>query len=66
MIVGGTKINQTKFVKLNNGRIVKKIDEQYIREDIPCGLAACPFCDKNYSKNIQIITDYRLQNVNLN
>ncbi len=31
MIVAGTKINQTKFVKLNNGRIVKKIDEQYIR-----------------------------------
>jgi len=51
MIVGGTKINQTKFVKLNNGRIVKKIEEQYLREDIPCGLAECPFCDKNYSKS---------------
>ena len=50
MIVAGTKQNQPKFAKLNNGRIIKKIDEQYIRCDLPCGLANCPFCDKNYSK----------------
>ena len=49
MIVAGSKQNQPKFVKLNNGRIIKKIDEQYIREDLPCGLSTCPFCDKNYS-----------------
>lgn len=38
MIVAGQKVNQPKFVKLNNGRIIKKVDEQYIREDIPCGV----------------------------
>lgn len=50
MIVDGKKINQAKFVKLHNGRIIKRVDEQYIRQDLPCGLANCPFCDKNYSK----------------
>lgn len=52
MIVAGLKVNQPKFVKLNNGRIIKKVDEQYIREDIPCGLKDCAFCDKNYSKHL--------------
>jgi len=50
MIVAGSKINQVRFVKLNNGRIIKKIEEQYIRSDIPCGLSDCSLCDLNYSK----------------
>ena len=58
MIVAGLKVNQPKFVKLNNGRIIKKVDEQYIREDIPCGPKDCAFCDKNYSKSP--VTDIRL------
>jgi hypothetical protein len=50
MIVSGSKVNQAKFIKLNNGRIVKKVEEQYIRADVPCGLHDCSFCDRNFSK----------------
>lgn len=61
MIVAGSKQNQPKFVKLNNGRIIKKIDEQYIREDLPCGLSTCPFCDKNYSNSFDFPYTFTLQ-----
>ena len=32
------------FKKLQNGKIVKNVDEQYIRSDLPCGLKGCPVC----------------------
>jgi hypothetical protein len=50
MIVSGLKSNIVKFRKLNNGKIVKQVEEQYIRRDLPCGVNNCPFCDKTYSK----------------
>jgi hypothetical protein len=49
-MICGKKVNQVKYRKLNNGKIVKQVDEQYIRQDLPCGLEKCPFCDKNQSK----------------
>ena len=50
MIIGGKRVNIVKFKKLQNGKILKQVDEQYIREDIPCGLSECPLCDRNESK----------------
>lgn len=40
-------MNHTRFRKLASGKIVKTVDEQYLRSDIPCGHNACPICDKN-------------------
>jgi len=38
MIIGAEKVNTVKFVKLKSGKIVRQVDEQYLRKDIPCGL----------------------------
>ena len=38
------KTNKVSFKKLQNGKIVKNVDEQYIRSDLPCGLKGCPVC----------------------
>ena len=38
MFHSSERINQIKFKKLANGKIVKSVDEQYLRSDIPCGL----------------------------
>jgi len=43
-------VNHTRFRKLASGKIVKTVDEQYLRSDIPCGHNACPICDKNDRK----------------
>lgn len=49
--IGGLKkINKIGYKKLNNGKIVKSVEEQYLRQDVPCGVKQCPFCDKNTSK----------------
>ena len=39
--------NNVKYKKTAKGKIIKLIEEQYIRTDLPCGFAACPFCDAN-------------------
>ena len=52
MIIGGTRQNAVKFRKLQNGKIVKTVDEQYLRSDIPCGHVSCPMCSFNQSKLI--------------
>lgn len=49
MIVAGQKLNQPKFRKLANGKIMKTVEEQYIRQDVPCGLTDCPMCDRNFT-----------------
>ena len=54
MIVGGRKMNQVRFRKLASGKIVKTLDEQYLRGDIPCGLATCPRCDVNQNCRLQL------------
>jgi hypothetical protein len=43
-----------KFKKLNNGKIVKSVDEQYLRNDVPCGLNDCPLCDVNATCLLQL------------
>ena len=48
---GIQKTNKISYRKLHNGKIVKSVDEQYIRQDVPCGVKQCPFCDKNQSKS---------------
>lgn len=45
-----TRINKISYRKLNNGKIVKSVDEQYIRRDVPCGVKQCPLCDLNPCK----------------
>jgi hypothetical protein len=37
-----------------NGKIMKTVDEQYVRQDVPCGLSDCPLCDKNFSCRIKL------------
>ena len=37
--------NNVKNKKTAKGKIIKLIEEQYIRTDLPCGFASCPFCD---------------------
>ena len=54
MIVGGRKLNQVKFRKLASGKIVKTLDEQYLRGDIPCGVATCTQCDVNPNCRLQL------------
>ena len=54
MIVGGRKMNQVRFRKLASGKIVKTLDEQYLRGDIPCGLVNCPLCDVNHNCRLQL------------
>ena len=54
MIVGGRKLNQVKFRKLASGKIVKTLDEQYLRGDIPCGLVNCPEFDVNPNCKLQL------------
>ena len=54
MIIGAEKVNTVKFVKLRSGKIVRQIEEQYLRKDIPCGIQNCPLCDKNDSKHLSL------------
>ena len=54
MIISADKVNTVKFVKLKNGKIVRHVDEQYLRKDIPCGVSDCPLCDKNESMYLVI------------
>lgn len=44
------KTNKIGYRKLANGKIVKSVDEQYLRDDLPCGLRNCPLCHTNISK----------------
>ena len=55
MIVGGRKSNQVKFRKLASGKIVKTLDEQYLRGDIPCGIVNCPLFDVNPNCKLQLV-----------
>jgi hypothetical protein len=54
MIVGGRRQNQVRFRKLANGKIVKTLDEQYLRNDLPSGLANCPITESNPSCRLQL------------
>ena len=45
-----SRVNTVKFKKIANGKIIRNVEEQYLRRDLPCGLEACPECDKNLSK----------------
>lgn len=58
MIINAEKVNTVKFVKLKSGKIVRQVDEHYLRSDIPCGLAACPLCDKNDSNKTFSLNAY--------
>lgn len=60
MIISAEKINTVKFRKLKSGKIVRVIDEQYLRSDIPCGLTECPLCDRNESKILFCKLQFRL------
>ena len=55
------RVNTTKFKKLANGKIVKQVDEQYLREDLPCGVGTCPLCDRNESTRCPHLILNRLQ-----
>ena len=46
------KIDADMDILLENGKIVKTVDEQYLRSDIPCGHVSCPMCSFNQSKLI--------------
>jgi len=52
MISNSTRVNRVVYKKLQNGKIIKTVEEQYLRKDIPCGLSNCPICDKNESNKI--------------
>ena len=52
MIISAERVNTVKFIKLKSGKIVRQVEEQYLRNDIPCGLSNCPLCDKNESNNL--------------
>lgn len=52
MILSGNRINTVKFKKIANGKIVRNVEEQYLRNDLPCGLLNCPECDTTPSKII--------------
>jgi len=54
MIVEGTKQNQVRFKKLASGRIVKMLDEQYLRADVPCGVSNCPLCETNPNCRLEL------------
>ena len=54
MIVGGRKTNLVKFKKIASGKIVKTIEEQYLRSDIPCGIANSPFDDSNTNCRLKL------------
>lgn len=57
-------MNQPKFRKLANGKIVKTVEEQYIRQDVPCGLCDCPVCDRNFSCRLKF-EDLRSQDAEM-
>jgi hypothetical protein len=51
MILNNTKrVNTVTYKKLHNGKIMKSVQEQYLRKDLPCGLSGCPLCDVNQGK----------------
>ena len=54
MIVGGKKLNQVRFKKLASGKIVKMLDEQYLRQDVPCGVSNCPLCETNPNCKLEL------------
>lgn len=41
---GLIKTNKIGYRKLNNGKIIKSVDEQYVRNDLTCGVRQCPLC----------------------
>jgi len=43
-----------RFRKLANGKIVKSVEEQYLRSDIPCGHISCPMCGFDQSKSREL------------
>ena len=43
--LGATCVNKIGYRKLQNGKIVKTVDEKYIRPDIACGVKGCPLCE---------------------
>ena len=49
MIISADRVNTVKFVKLKSGKIIRQVEEQYLRADVPCGITTCPLCDKNES-----------------
>ena len=55
MIVGGRKLNQVRFKKLASGKIVKMLDEQYLRQDVPCGVTNCPVCETNPNCKLELL-----------
>ena len=54
MIVGGRKTNQVRFRKLASGKIVKVLDEQYLRQDVPCGLKNWPGSENNPNCRLEL------------
>lgn len=61
MILNSGRVNTVKFKKLINGKIIKSVEEQYLRADLPCGLKNCPLCDTNESKPLESYKTYSLQ-----
>lgn len=43
-----------RFKKLASGKIVKMLDEQYLRQDIPCGHVSCPVCETNPNCRLEL------------
>ena len=45
------KTNKIGYRKLNNGKIIKSVDEQYVRDDLTCGVRQCPLCQAPAGKS---------------
>jgi len=45
--LGAHCVNKIGYRKLQNGKIVKTVAEQYIRPDIACGVKGCPLCEQS-------------------
>ena len=54
MIVGGKKLNQVRYKKLAIGKIVKMLDEQYLRQDVPFSVSNFPLCETNASCKLEL------------
>ena len=50
----GSRVNHAKFRKLMSGKIVKQIEEQYLRNDVPCGYKDCSLCDVNFTCGLEL------------
>ena len=38
-----------EYKQTKKGKIIKLVKEIYLRNDIPCGLDSCTFCENNNS-----------------